>query len=122
MFLEHLVRVECVRGPYLVIIPLSTVGHWKREVARVIIFHDHKSCIANEYMNSWFPILRRHCARLRILCFLFQLPLSMDPYRCKTGSFIVFCLLSDRGMDGHERGCLSRPYQGCCYQKNDPRL
>ncbi len=28
----HLFTVEKIRGPFLVIAPLSTIGHWKREV------------------------------------------------------------------------------------------
>jgi len=29
-FLNHLVNFENYRGPFLVIAPLSTLGHWKR--------------------------------------------------------------------------------------------
>jgi chromodomain-helicase-DNA-binding protein 7 len=31
-FLEHLLRVEGVRGPFLVVVPLSTLPHWQREI------------------------------------------------------------------------------------------
>ncbi len=30
--LEHLRQVEHIRGPFLVVVPLSTVQHWRREV------------------------------------------------------------------------------------------
>ena len=30
--LEHLRGMEHVRGPFLIIVPLSTVEHWKREI------------------------------------------------------------------------------------------
>merc|ERR1719471_2295137 len=44
-FLEHLVRVNKVRGPFLIVAPLSTLGHWKREVEgwtdlNVVVYHD----------------------------------------------------------------------------------
>jgi chromodomain-helicase-DNA-binding protein 7 len=31
-FLEHLQRVEGVRGPFLIVVPLSTLPHWQREI------------------------------------------------------------------------------------------
>ena len=31
-FLNHLVNFENCRGPFLVVAPLSTLGHWKRTV------------------------------------------------------------------------------------------
>lgn len=30
--LEHLFDVESIRGPFLICVPLSTIGHWRREV------------------------------------------------------------------------------------------
>jgi hypothetical protein len=30
-FLDHLYEVEGIKGPFLVCVPLSTIGHWKRE-------------------------------------------------------------------------------------------
>ncbi|KAJ1382078.1 P-loop containing nucleoside triphosphate hydrolase protein, partial [Ochromonadaceae sp. CCMP2298] len=30
-FLDHLFTTEGIRGPFLVCVPLSTIGHWKRE-------------------------------------------------------------------------------------------
>jgi SNF2 family DNA or RNA helicase len=30
--LEHLRAVEGIRGPFLIVAPLSTIGHWKREI------------------------------------------------------------------------------------------
>ncbi len=30
-YLEHLFRVEKQHGPFLVVVPLSTVEHWRRE-------------------------------------------------------------------------------------------
>ncbi len=39
--LEHLVTMEHVRGPFLVVVPLSTMEHWKRE------FEDWTKCVAD---------------------------------------------------------------------------
>jgi chromodomain-helicase-DNA-binding protein 7 len=44
-FLEHLCTVDKLRGPFLVVVPLSTVGHWEREFAswtdlNVCMYHD----------------------------------------------------------------------------------
>ncbi len=44
-FFEHLRQVEGLRGPYLVVVPLSTLGHWRKEVENwtnmnVVIYHD----------------------------------------------------------------------------------
>ena len=44
-FLEHLRRVEGNNGPYLVIVPLSTLNNWKREVEgwtdmNSVVYHD----------------------------------------------------------------------------------
>ena len=30
-FLDHLFEVEGIKGPFLICVPLSTIGHWKRE-------------------------------------------------------------------------------------------
>ena len=43
--LEHLRRFEHNPGPYLIIVPLSTLSHWKREVEtwtdmNVVVYHD----------------------------------------------------------------------------------
>jgi SNF2 family DNA or RNA helicase len=45
-FLEHLIEVDKLRGPFLVVVPLSTVGHWEREFKawtnlQVCIYHDN---------------------------------------------------------------------------------
>ena len=44
-FIEHLRRIEHNPGPYLVIVPLSTLSHWKREVEtwtdmNIVVYHD----------------------------------------------------------------------------------
>ncbi|ETV78133.1 hypothetical protein, variant [Aphanomyces astaci] len=44
-FLEHLRTEEDIRGPYLVVVPLSTLQHWRREIEdwtdmNVCVYHD----------------------------------------------------------------------------------
>ena len=44
-FIEHMRRTEYNPGPYLIIVPLSTLSHWKREVEtwtdmNVVVYHD----------------------------------------------------------------------------------
>lgn len=44
-FLDHLYEVENIKGPFLICVPLSTIGHWLREVGswsnmRCCVYHD----------------------------------------------------------------------------------
>lgn len=44
-FIEHLKSEESIRGPYLIVVPLSTIGHWRREIEswtdlNVCVYHD----------------------------------------------------------------------------------
>ena len=44
-FLDHLFTEECIRGPFLVCVPLSTIEHWRREAEawsrmHVCVYHD----------------------------------------------------------------------------------
>jgi len=44
-FLNHLVTREHVRGPFLIVAPLSTLGHWEREIntwtsMQAVLYHD----------------------------------------------------------------------------------
>lgn len=44
-FIEHLRTEENIRGPYLVVVPLSTLQHWRREIEdwtdmNVCVYHD----------------------------------------------------------------------------------
>ena len=46
--LEHLAVSEDIRGPFLAVVPLSTVEHWRREIERwtdlkVCVYHDQVS-------------------------------------------------------------------------------
>jgi SNF2 family DNA or RNA helicase len=44
-FLDHLWEVENIKGPFLVLVPLSTIEHWRRESEgwsnmNVCVYHD----------------------------------------------------------------------------------
>eukprot|EP00494_Astrolonche_serrata_P003665 UN03672 len=44
-FIEHLIRNNNILGPYLIVAPLSTLSHWKREIQQwtdlnVLLYHD----------------------------------------------------------------------------------
>ncbi|KAI8897954.1 SNF2 family N-terminal domain-containing protein [Globomyces pollinis-pini] len=48
-FLYELLRTENVRGPFLVVVPLSTMGNWEREMKgwtdmNVIVYHGNQNC------------------------------------------------------------------------------
>jgi chromodomain-helicase-DNA-binding protein 7 len=45
--LDHLIKFCKIRGPFLVMAPLSTLDHWKRvaedwTLMNVIVYHDNK--------------------------------------------------------------------------------
>jgi len=55
--IEHLHRVEKIDKPYLIVVPLSTLEHWRREFAgwtdlRVNIYHDTK--------REWRDVMREY--------------------------------------------------------------
>ena len=45
-FLEHLFEVEALKGPFLICVPLSTIGHWRRE------FDGWSKMIVNTYHDT----------------------------------------------------------------------
>jgi len=56
-YLEHLWRVEKCPGPFLVVIPLSTVAHWKRELEG---WTDMKYCIYHDRQREWRDVMREY--------------------------------------------------------------
>lgn len=58
-FLEHLYRVNHVRGPFLIVCPLSTMEHWRREfevwtAMTVCVYHDRPEGRAIIRDMEWF--------------------------------------------------------------------
>jgi hypothetical protein len=56
-YLEHLSRVEKIRRPFLVVVPLSTVEHWRREFEG---WTDMICCIYHDRQRVWRDVLREY--------------------------------------------------------------
>ena len=56
-YLEHLFRVEKIRGPFLVVVPLSTVEHWRREFEG---WTDMVACVYHDRQRQWRDVLREY--------------------------------------------------------------
>jgi hypothetical protein len=65
--LEHLRSMEHVRGPFLIVVPLSTVEHWKREI------EDWTLCVGGPTDRD-APVCRAVCSSLAPVTFLLLLP------------------------------------------------
>eukprot|EP00980_Cylindrotheca_fusiformis_P029577 scaffold23539_cov137-Cylindrotheca_fusiformis.AAC.2 len=56
-YLEHLSRVEKIRRPHLVVVPLSTVEHWRREFEG---WTDMVCCVYHDRQRVWRDVLREY--------------------------------------------------------------
>ncbi|KAL7543718.1 hypothetical protein ACHAXR_013003, partial [Thalassiosira sp. AJA248-18] len=56
-YIEHLFRVEKVHGPFLVVVPLSTVEHWRREFEG---WTDLQCCVYHDRQRVWRDVLREY--------------------------------------------------------------
>jgi len=56
-YLEHLFRVEKLKGPFLVVVPLSTVEHWRREFEA---WTDMQCCVYHDRQRVWRDVLREY--------------------------------------------------------------
>jgi chromodomain-helicase-DNA-binding protein 7 len=56
-YIEHLYRVEKIRRPYLVVVPLSTVEHWRREFQG---WTDMVCCVYHDRQRIWRDVLREY--------------------------------------------------------------
>jgi len=56
-YLEHLFRVEKLRGPFLVVVPLSTVEHWRREFEG---WTEMVCCVYHDRQRQWRDVLREY--------------------------------------------------------------
>ena len=56
-YLEHLHRVEKIHRPFLVVVPLSTVEHWRREFEG---WTDMVCCIYHDRQRVWRDVLREY--------------------------------------------------------------
>jgi len=56
-YLEHLHRIEKIRRPHLVVVPLSTVEHWRREFEG---WTDMVCCVYHDRQRVWRDVLREY--------------------------------------------------------------
>lgn len=56
-YIEHLYRVEKIHRPFLVVVPLSTVEHWRREFEG---WTDMVCCVYHDRQRVWRDILREY--------------------------------------------------------------
>ena len=56
-YLEHLHRVEKIHGPFLVVVPLSTVEHWRREFEG---WTDLRCCVYHDRQRIWRDVMREY--------------------------------------------------------------
>ncbi|KAG7355569.1 SNF2/helicase domain containing protein [Nitzschia inconspicua] len=56
-YLEHLFRVEKIHGPFLVVVPLSTIEHWRREFEG---WTDLVCCVYHDRQRVWRDCLREY--------------------------------------------------------------
>jgi len=56
-YIEHLYRVEKLHRPYLVVVPLSTVEHWRREFQG---WTDMVCCVYHDRQRVWRDVMREY--------------------------------------------------------------
>ena len=56
-YIEHLYRVENNKGPFLVVVPLSTIEHWRREFAGWTTMN---VCVYHDKMREWRDVMREY--------------------------------------------------------------
>ena len=59
--LDHLIKISKIRGPFLIIAPLSTLDHWKKiseewTLMNTIVYHDAKGADGRRELqkNEWY--------------------------------------------------------------------
>lgn len=56
-YIEHLFRAEKIHRPYLVVVPLSTVEHWRREFEG---WTDMICCVYHDRQRVWRDVMREY--------------------------------------------------------------
>ena len=56
-YIEHIFRVEKIRRPFLVVVPLSTVEHWRREFEG---WTDMVCCVYHDRQRVWRDVMREY--------------------------------------------------------------
>jgi SNF2 family DNA or RNA helicase len=57
--IDYLFRVQKIRGPYLIVVPLSTLSHWQREFERwtnmnALLYHGNADSREVIYTHEWY--------------------------------------------------------------------
>jgi chromodomain-helicase-DNA-binding protein 7 len=57
-FLDHMAKIWKIRGPFIVIAPLSTLDHWKKVAEEwtqmnVVVYHDQKGWEGRQEIQRW---------------------------------------------------------------------
>eukprot|EP01083_Nonionella_stella_P144660 452020_1 len=85
-FIEHLYRVNNVHGPFLIVAPLSTLFHWKREIEdwtdlNCVVYHDsEKGQLSREIIRThefYYAKSKRKTPKFNILLTTYEI-LMMD--------------------------------------------
>lgn len=63
-YIEHLYRVEKLHRPYLVVVPLSTVEHWRREFQG---WTDMVCCVYHDRQRVWRDVMREYGMLIQLL-------------------------------------------------------
>jgi len=56
-YIEHLHRVEKLKQPFLIVVPLSTLGHWEREFGG---WTDFSVCVYHDLKREWRDVMREY--------------------------------------------------------------
>lgn len=56
-YIEHIYRVEKIHRPFLVVVPLSTVEHWRREF---LAWTDMVCCVYHDRQRVWRDVMREY--------------------------------------------------------------
>ena len=56
-YIEHLNRVEKIQRPFLVVVPLSTVEHWRREFEG---WSNLRTCVYHDRQRVWRDVMREY--------------------------------------------------------------
>ena len=57
-FLDHMAKIWKIRGPFIVIAPLSTLDHWKKVAEEwtqmnIVVYHDQKGWEGRQEIQRW---------------------------------------------------------------------
>ena len=102
-FIEHLRSRESLRGPYIVVAPLSTLQHWRREIeawtdANCIVYHDEgyvgMRMVGRDNNRFPFSLSFSFSFSLSFIAIPFAFPADDHPFLTTPTYFMLFSSLS----------------------------